>query len=102
VTSDAIIKIILAIIGLCIAVFGPISLAMKALIGYQQSLFNAQTARIALLEKREETILTPMVDSIENMSESVKATSDFVSLLMEDMKYRNRREQESRREDGRP
>lgn len=86
--TDDIVKIMLAIIALMIGVIGPISWATKAVFAYQND-------RIKILETREQTVLTSLVDTVENMGESVKITGDFSVKLMEDLRYRERRENET-------
>jgi len=53
--------------------------------------------RIKALEGREEQALTGVVDSIENISVSVKATGDFIVQLADDARYRERRRLEEER-----
>jgi predicted PurR-regulated permease PerM len=94
--ADQLVKILVAVIGLMVALLGPIGWVVKSLINYQTTLFNAQAARISVLEAREQTALTGLVGTIENMADSVKITSDFTVKLMDDLRYRERRNAEDR------
>lgn len=97
VTADNVAKILLAVIGLLGLVITPITLAVKALLNYQTTIFNNQTARIATLETREQTILTKLVDTAEDTQINQKVIADFIAVLVDDRKYEERRDAEDRR-----
>jgi uncharacterized sodium:solute symporter family permease YidK len=84
-----------SVLGLVSALLVPI-VGLITWIG--RAIFKYLIERIRVLEGREQTTLTDMVDSVENMAESVKITADFTNQLVEEMKYRERRRQEDARE----
>lgn len=50
--------------------------------------------RIATLEKREENTLGPLADAIEQQQQTIAVISGFIGTLLDDMKYRQRRDAE--------
>ncbi|MCA1669693.1 MAG: hypothetical protein LC793_20345 [Thermomicrobia bacterium] len=78
---------------------GAVTIAV-ALIGFitkiAQKIFEYQNDRIRVLEGREQTVLGGVADSIENISASVKTTSEYIAQLVEEARYRERRRQEER------
>ena len=73
--------------GLLTAIVGGIAFVMKGI-------FKYLTERIATLEGREQTLLTGVVETVENMQASNKTTADFVVALADEQKYERRRLQE--------
>jgi len=81
-----------------ISAVASIMLAIVGLITYiAKAIFQYLVDRIKALEGREQGYLTGVVDSIENISGSVKTTADFIVQLAEESKYAARRRQEEER-----
>lgn len=81
-----------------ISAIASILLAIVGLITYiAKAIFEYLINRIKALEGREQGYLTGVVDSIENISVSVKATGDFIVQLADDAKYEARRREEKER-----
>jgi len=83
--------IISAVASILLAIVGLITYIAKAIFEY---LVN----RIKTLEGREQGYLTGVVDSVENISVSVKTTADYIVHLADESRYAERR----RAEEGRP
>jgi len=79
-----------AVASILLAIVGLITWIAKAI-------FQYMVDRIKTLEGREQEALTGVVDSIENISVSVKATGDFIVQLAEESKYAARRRMEEER-----
>jgi hypothetical protein len=95
-TPTQIVQILLAILGLLSTVFGLIAMLARSFIKY---LFD----RVSILETREQTILTGLVATAENLQTNQQTIADFVTTLVDERKYERRREEDEqrRREGGR-
>jgi hypothetical protein len=80
------------------AIISAISAVLMGIIGLitwiAKAIFEYLIGRIKTLEGRQDTVLTGVVDSVENMAENVKITADFTNQLVEDLRYRERRRRE--------
>lgn len=76
-----------------VGVIGLITWAVK-------SIFTYQIERIKALEVREQNLLSGLVDSVENITGSVKVTADFIVALADDRRYQQRKAEENRAEGG--
>jgi hypothetical protein len=93
-TPTQIVQILLAILGLLSTVFGLIAMLARGFIKY---LFD----RVSVLEMREQTILTGLVATAENLQTNQKIIVDSVVTLVNEQKYERRRdEDEQRRREG--
>jgi chorismate mutase len=93
-TPNQIVQILLAVLALLSAAFGLIGYIARSFIKY---LFD----RVATLETREQTILTGLVATAENLQTNQQAIADFVTTLVDEKKYERRRdEDEQRRREG--
>jgi hypothetical protein len=82
-----------------ISAISAVTMAIIALITYiAKALFEYLVKRIETLEKRQDTVLTGVVSAVEDMAQNVKTTADFTVMLVEDLRYRERRRQEDRQE----
>lgn len=93
-TPTQIVQILAALIALLSTVFGLVAYIARAFIKY---LFD----RIAILETREQTILTGLVATAENLQTNQQTIADFVTTLVDEQKYeRRKRDDEQRRREG--
>jgi hypothetical protein len=86
-TPTQIVQILLAILGLLSTVFGLIAMLARGFIKY---LFD----RVAILETREQTILTGLVVTAENLQTNQRIIVNSVATLVDEQKYEDRRRRE--------
>jgi hypothetical protein len=93
-TPSQIVQILLAVLGLLSTVFGLVAMLARSFIKY---LFD----RVAILETREQTILTGLVATAGNLQENQQIIADFVTTLVDERKYeRRKRDDERQRREG--
>jgi len=85
------------------AIVGVIGSVLTAIVGLitwiARAVFEYLIARIKTLETREQTVLTGLLDSIESITGTTKATAEFVVALADDRRYQEKRNEERRRGD---
>jgi hypothetical protein len=86
-TPTQFVQILLAILGLLSTVFGLIAMLARGFIKY---LFD----RVAILETREQTILTGLVVTAENLQTNQRIIVNSVATLVDEQKYEDRRRRE--------
>jgi hypothetical protein len=86
-SADNIIKIAVASIGLLVALVGPATWFFRELVKYL-------LARIAVLEGREQTVLTKLVQTAEELAAGQKIVNDFVLESNAERRYEERRRRE--------